>query len=386
MTPLIDQFLPDYQFRECHVCRVRAHPGAVLEAVRVCDLGRSPLVRALFRLRGMPTGLMTITDMETMGFRLLGHEAERELVLGLIGRFWTFSGGIQTFEPEAFRSFDRPAVAKATISFRVRAEPSAVSRLTTETRVWCPNNAIRRRFYFYWSAIRPFSGMVRREWLRLIKRHAERAAPTRGRNARKGGQRSLHRQDKMGSGVTRWTATLRRRRQGIACLLARVLTPAVYRWILKQEDAIRRYGRPLAPAEMKSARRLKISDPGRIRVRVVERIPQPAGWPLKMVARFSRVALANPVALTAGHGIYLCHGVENNPVVLRHELAHVGQYERMGRRAFLQQYIHDCLLEGYVASPLEKEARRLSVFAADEETGTVLNPSPEAVIRPERRP
>jgi hypothetical protein len=49
--------------------------------------------------------------------------------------------------------------------------------------------------------------------------------------------------------------------------------------------------------------------------------------------------------------------------VLRHELVHVLQYERLGRRAFLQQYIHDGLLRGYFDSPLEAEARRLSINA-----------------------
>ncbi len=35
--------------------------------------------------------------------------------------------------------------------------------------------AARRRFRLYWLAIRPFSGLIRRLWLRAIKRRAESA-------------------------------------------------------------------------------------------------------------------------------------------------------------------------------------------------------------------
>jgi hypothetical protein len=45
--------------------------------------------------------------------------------------------------------------------------------LTTETRVRCTDPAIRRAFLRYWRVIRPFSGLVRREALRLARVDAE---------------------------------------------------------------------------------------------------------------------------------------------------------------------------------------------------------------------
>jgi hypothetical protein len=72
------------------------------------------------------------------------------------------------------------------------------------------------------------------------------------------------------------------------------------------------------------------------------------------------VVLADPVALTAGRGIYLQAAIADDPVVIRHELVHVRQYERLGRQLFLKRYIRECLVEGYVGAPLEKEARYLS--------------------------
>lgn len=152
-------------------------------------------------------------------------------------------------------------------------------------------------------------------------------------------------------------------RAAAARLAAAILTPSVHRWILRQEERIRRQGRPLTRAELALARAVGLKDSGRVRILVVARIPLPFGWLQQRIARFSGVVLANPVALTAGHGIYICRSHQDQRVVVRHELVHVHQYERLGRRAFLLQYIRDCLLEGYRDSALEKEARRLSVSA-----------------------
>jgi hypothetical protein len=47
------------------------------------------------------------------------------------------------------------------------------SRLSTETRVQATDAMSRRQFLRYWRIIGPFSGLVRRDLLRRIKREAE---------------------------------------------------------------------------------------------------------------------------------------------------------------------------------------------------------------------
>ena len=158
-----------------------------------------------------------------------------------------------------------------------------------------------------------------------------------------------------GKGPQRWRTT-------IARWTAVILTPPAYHWILRHEAFIRRQGRPLSRPERAATRDIGLLDAGRVRILAVARIPLPADRLRKRIARFSRVVLADPVALTAGYGIYLCDGVQNDRAVLRHELVHVHQYERLGRRLFLRQYVRDCLAIGYLDAPLEKEARRLSVI------------------------
>jgi len=56
------------------------------------------------------------------------------------------------------------------------AAEGPATRLTTETRIKCLDEDSRSRFGWYWAFIRPFSGLIRMEMLRAIKRKAETAA------------------------------------------------------------------------------------------------------------------------------------------------------------------------------------------------------------------
>jgi hypothetical protein len=172
---LLDEFLPQWDVRQHHATLVRATPEEVYRAVRRLDLGRSGLNRWLFRARGLPLGRqITLSDMMSRGFVLLGEDAPRELVLGLIARPWALVGGVRRVDAEAFRRFGRPGYARIGWAFVVKPRSAGWARLETEIRVRCTDEASRRRFRRYWRLIRPFSGMVRKQALLIIKRDAER--------------------------------------------------------------------------------------------------------------------------------------------------------------------------------------------------------------------
>jgi hypothetical protein len=57
------------------------------------------------------------------GFVLLGETPEQELLLGLVGKFWTASGCIQRLNAAIFRNFATPGFAKAVWSFSLAAQP-----------------------------------------------------------------------------------------------------------------------------------------------------------------------------------------------------------------------------------------------------------------------
>jgi len=178
MKKLIDEYLPSFHFSETHATEVNVPANVVYSSVLACDLGRSAIVRFLFRLRRLPECEMTIEGLQQIGFRLLARREDREIVFGLIGKFWTSYAGILPFQPEEFVSFDGKGYAKAAGNLLVVPITSHRTRLITETRVQCTSFRSRARFALYWSLIRPFSGLIRREWLRLIKQHAENARTT----------------------------------------------------------------------------------------------------------------------------------------------------------------------------------------------------------------
>jgi hypothetical protein len=170
---LIDEYMPVHDHAAVHSVVVRAPVSSVDAAVLNLDLRGSWLIRSLYTLRGLPAAGLTLAGLEQIGFQRLGHRPGEELLLGLIGRFWTVRGGLLPFEPAGFAAFDRPGFARAVWNFSMTAGAGGTTRLATETRIICTDAASRRRFARYWAVIRPFSGVIRRETLRVVRERAE---------------------------------------------------------------------------------------------------------------------------------------------------------------------------------------------------------------------
>jgi len=168
----IREILPRAHASSVHRIPVQAPVDVVSEALRRLDLGGSAAIRLLFRLRGLPPAALTMAGLEHVGFTLL-HDRAEEVVLGMIGRPWTSSGGIRSFPPEEFASFQEPGYARIAWNFHLDPLEERLTRVTTETRVHCTDEESRRRFLLYWRLVGPFSGWTRREMLRLLRKEAE---------------------------------------------------------------------------------------------------------------------------------------------------------------------------------------------------------------------
>ena len=169
---LIDKFLPKYDFVETHSIEVRATAETIFGLVNEIDLCESRIVRWLFFLRGLPSAHLRLKDLQKSNFEILGVERNKEILLGLAGKFWTPGGKLQKINADDFREFDKKGFAKAVWNFSI-CESGKNSRLTTETRIRCLDDASRKSFGFYWTFIQPFSGLIRNEMLKIIKRKAE---------------------------------------------------------------------------------------------------------------------------------------------------------------------------------------------------------------------
>ena len=176
---LIDRFLPRYDVHERHKIRVAAPRDHAYHALMEVDFFRSTLVRILFGLRGLPreraVGLSQLTDF---GFVLLDEDPGTEVVYGLVGRFWQPRGGLRRVSRDEFASFSEPGYAKAAWNFRIEAVGVSGSIVSTETRVSSTDPASRRSFTRYWRLIGPFSALIRRRLLVMIRDRAEASEPT----------------------------------------------------------------------------------------------------------------------------------------------------------------------------------------------------------------
>ena len=159
--------LPVYHHHERHTIRVSATPERALAAAREARLEDVPLVRVLFKLRGLRAApRCPLWDaLVAQGFQRLGEDT-----LVVVGRPWSPGGNLR--QVDDFVAFGEPGYAK--IAMDLRAVPDGGgARLETETRIYLTDASARRRFGAYWLVIRPVSGLTRRGWLRAAKRRAE---------------------------------------------------------------------------------------------------------------------------------------------------------------------------------------------------------------------
>lgn len=171
---LIDDFLPQFQFREIHRRRIRAGAAPVMEAVMGYRPESDPVFRTAIALRELPLRLLRRRrpPFGLDDFTLLGREGDGELVYGLAGRFWRADYGlIPIADAGAWHACTAEGTARLALGFRVAAHDPGVE-LVTETRIFCHDPAGLRRLRPYWYLIRPVSGLIRRRILSSIARAA----------------------------------------------------------------------------------------------------------------------------------------------------------------------------------------------------------------------
>ncbi len=183
---LIDELMPEYDVTERHAITINSPLTIVYAALRTTDFGRPIIVKALLALRALPSALVhfrnrrpntspkkiTFDTFVTNRFAVLSEEPEREIVLGLVGRFWTPTGCLEETDAAHFVHEHRPGLSKSAWNFTFEYSGNTTV-VTTETRVQCTDRSSRRKFRLYWLFIRPFSGLMRSYMLKELKRMSE---------------------------------------------------------------------------------------------------------------------------------------------------------------------------------------------------------------------
>ena len=138
-------------------------------AIRSVTLAETPIARTLMRLRGLRAGSARplVEEMDNEGFVQLAEEPLRELVYTAIGQPWKPLGGKRAVADD-FGDVRRAGLREDGVQLPARGRRA----LHGDARACSPTRAAGRLFRRYWLVIRPFSGLIRREWLRAIARRA----------------------------------------------------------------------------------------------------------------------------------------------------------------------------------------------------------------------
>src|SRR6266568_2179121 len=184
----LDEFAPNYQFGEFHSIRVNAPRERVFLAMKAVTADEIFLFRTLTWIRRFgrpgPESIMNAPENQALlgvatrsGFLVLAMEENREIVLGTAVAAPPGFRPSHRPTPEDFKNVRQPGFVLAATNFRFEDDGPGVTLVTTETRVFATSPSVRRRVQLYWRVIYPGSALIRRMWLRAIKKRAE-ALPT----------------------------------------------------------------------------------------------------------------------------------------------------------------------------------------------------------------
>jgi hypothetical protein len=177
----LDDFIPVWQFNERHTIRVAAPPERVFDALRLVRANEISLFKTLTWIRRggrkAPESILNAGDSTPLlevatrnGFVYLANDTPREVVIGTV--VVAPPGQHGSLTPQTFKTPLPPGFALAAMNFVVTPDGPNASIVSTETRVFANDPESRRKFARYWRVIYPGSAIIRRMWLRAVKRRA----------------------------------------------------------------------------------------------------------------------------------------------------------------------------------------------------------------------
>lgn len=166
MQSLIDKYRPTFDFNEIHKTIIDASPEACYKAAMELDLSDSLIISVLFWLRGIPFKSTVFKGfVEGMQFTLLEESPWNEFVYG-----FQLKERIEWVDNKEEFCFDNSEY-NLRAAWNLKFNPSEMGcEVSTETRVKCLTRKSKLLFSMYWFFIRPFSGLIRLEMLRLMRK------------------------------------------------------------------------------------------------------------------------------------------------------------------------------------------------------------------------
>lgn len=184
----LDEFLPVWHFRERHSITVDAPPQLVYRELKEVRAEEITFFQTLTWIRrggrALPESILNARSQRPLleiatqsGFIYLAEDAPKEIVIGTA--VVCPRGHNTELTPELFKSALAPGFVLGAFNFVVSPTGKGTSIVTTETRVFATSDRARRRFAV-WFLIHPGSAIIRRMWLRAVRRRAMKAVLSSG--------------------------------------------------------------------------------------------------------------------------------------------------------------------------------------------------------------
>jgi hypothetical protein len=179
----LDRVAPSYEFHEVHSIRIRATPDRVYKAIKQVTADEILFFRTLIWIRRFgrsgPESVLNVPehrsllDVATQTTFVTLADGPDEIVVSTIVVAPSDVTIKRPLTLEQFNAIHGPGFALASMNFLIKDAGQGACDVSTETRVHATDASARRRFAAYWRVIYPGSALIRRMWLRAIKRRAE---------------------------------------------------------------------------------------------------------------------------------------------------------------------------------------------------------------------
>lgn len=179
----LDRVAPSYQFQEVHSITIQATPDRVYKAIKQVTADEILFFRTLIWIRRFgrsgPESVLnapehrSLLDVATQTTFVTIADGPDEIVVSTIVVAPSDVTIKRPLTLEQYNAVHGPGFALASMNFAIKNTGSGTCDLSTETRVYATDASARRRFAAYWRMIYPGSSLIRRMWLRAIRRRAE---------------------------------------------------------------------------------------------------------------------------------------------------------------------------------------------------------------------
>jgi hypothetical protein len=172
-SSLLNEIMPDSDIAARYSILIHASPEKIYKTLDE-GIPVGSITKLLMGLRRLPGIFQKKKEPQAIDpFYRLKQLQDREIVLGIAGQFWKPTSKIVHIHSlQEFLDFDRDGYCKAAMNMKIIPKTPQQSLLSTETRVLC-YGAAKKHFRNYWRVIGPFSGLIRLEMLRKIRKKAE---------------------------------------------------------------------------------------------------------------------------------------------------------------------------------------------------------------------